>query len=143
LENNPKIKNFLTDLLKKYSEKFAQDKNIDTSQLPLKFEGFHYNQKLGKGEGEMGYCFVEGKIANISLNRVYLLNKLGIERYFVNNPGISGDCLNISFSGMLETCSHEIAHYIQQVKYGISSCEGDLISENGDYDEELAGEHKE
>jgi hypothetical protein len=44
---------------------------------------------------------------------------------------------------MIETCSHEIAHYIQLVKHGRSSCESDLVLNNGNYDGELAKEHKE
>jgi hypothetical protein len=44
---------------------------------------------------------------------------------------------------MIDTCSHEIAHYIQLVKWGRSSCESDLKSGNGNYDERLAKEHKE
>lgn len=38
---------------------------------------------------------------------------------------------------------HELAHYIQLVKHGRSSCKSDLILKNGNYDEELAKEHKE
>jgi hypothetical protein len=98
----------------------------------------------------MGYCFLEKiiypvkkKVANISLNRLYLLNKFGCDKYFTDNPGISGDYsyIDISFNKMINACSHEIAHYIQLVKYGRSSCESDL--ENGEYDEELAKEHEE
>lgn len=44
---------------------------------------------------------------------------------------------------MLDTCSHELAHYIQYVKHDKSSCESDLKLENGKYDKKLAGEHKE
>jgi len=43
---------------------------------------------------------------------------------------------------MINTCSHELAHYFQFVKHGKSSCESDLIVRNGRYDEELASEHK-
>ena len=44
---------------------------------------------------------------------------------------------------MIETCSHELVHYIQLAKHGKSSCESDLKLENGNYDEELAKEHEE
>lgn len=44
---------------------------------------------------------------------------------------------------MINTCSHEIAHYIQLVKHGKSSCESDLMLDNGKYNSELAKEHKE
>ena len=44
---------------------------------------------------------------------------------------------------MLETCSHEIAHYLQFVKHGKNSCGSDLVLNNGNYDRELAKEHKE
>ena len=43
---------------------------------------------------------------------------------------------------MIETISHELAHYIQLVKWGRSSCESDLIINNGKYDGELAKEHE-
>jgi hypothetical protein len=100
----------------------------------------------------MGNCSLEEiiypikkKVANISLNRLYLLNKLGHDRYFTSSPKENEDYtyLDISFSKMIDTCSHEIAHYIQLVKNGKSSCESDLILENGNYDEGLAQEHKE
>ena len=44
---------------------------------------------------------------------------------------------------MIRTCSHELAHYIQLVKHGKSSCESDLILRNGNYSVELAQKHKE
>jgi len=44
---------------------------------------------------------------------------------------------------MIRTCSHELAHYIQLVKHGKSSCESDLKLNNGRYDKELAKEHEE
>ena len=44
---------------------------------------------------------------------------------------------------MIATCSHEIAHYIQFVKYGKSSCESDLVLDNRNYDGKLAKEHEE
>ena len=73
------------------------------------------------------------------------MNKFGCDKYFTNNPGISGDYsyIDISFKKMIDTIGHEIAHYIQLVKYGKSSCESDLRLGNGKYDEELAREHKE
>jgi len=44
---------------------------------------------------------------------------------------------------MIKTCSHELAHYIQFVKWGENSCESDLVLNNGNYDRELAKEHEE
>lgn len=84
-------------------------------------------------------------MANISLNRLYLLNKFGHDKYFTSNPKKSVDYtyLDISFKEMMETCSHEIAHYIQLLKHGKSSCESDLKLENRNYNAELAQEHKE
>jgi hypothetical protein len=152
LENNPKIKEFFTDLLKKYSEKFSQDKKINISSLPLQFEGFHSGRQTGNNYEEMGNFFIEkfiypteGKIANIGLNRVYLLNKFGFDKYFPSSPQESGDYnyVGVSFSKMLNTCSHELAHYFQLVKHGKSSCESELISESGKYDRELAREQEE
>jgi hypothetical protein len=120
------------------------------SELPLKFKGLYYDPKTGNGYGEMGKCETliyptNQKIANISLNRLYLLNKLGHNRYFTSNPKESKDYsyLDISFDKMLNTCCHELAHYIQLVKHGKSSCKSDLILRNGNYSAELAQEHKE
>jgi len=64
------------------------------------------------------------------------LNKLGHERYFAT----PNHYLEIDFANLLKTCSHELAHYIQFVKYGNSSCESDLGTEN--YVAELAQEHR-
>ena len=139
-------------MLNIYAEKFAKSRELDTSHLPLKFEGLYYDPKTGNDYGEMGKCFTENiiypanqKIANISINRLYLLNKLGHDKYFTSSPKESEDYtyLDISFDKMIDTCFHEIAHYIQLVKHGKSSCESDLILRNGKYNEELAKEHKE
>ena len=93
----------------------------------------------------MGRCFTEKNIyprhtteINISLNRLYLLNKFGQDKYFTSNPQY-GDYtyLDISFDKMIRTCSHELA-----LKHGKSSCENDLKLNNGKYDKELAKEHE-
>jgi len=80
---------------------------------------------------------------NISLNRLYLLNKLEHDRYFTSNPQY-GDYtyLDISFDKMIETCTHEISHYIQLVKHDRSSCESDLVLKNGRHNAKLACEHE-
>ena len=158
MANSPQVHAFFSDLLKTYAEKFAkihsakQSKELNTYQLPLKFAGLYSNPQTGNGYGKMGLCSLEEviypikqKVVNISLNRLYLLNKFGHDKYFTSNPEISGDYsyLDISFSKMLETCSHELAHYLQFVKWGRSSCESDLVLGNGKYSEELAQEHKE
>lgn len=149
LVNGPKVQAFFSDLLRNYAEKFASSKSLDISHLPLNFAGFYSDKKIGSGYGEMGRCFTEKaiypikqKIANISLNRLYLLNKFGHDRYFTDYPQGDYSYLDISFNKMIETCSHELAHYIQFVKHGRSSCESDLKLENGNYDEELAREHE-
>jgi hypothetical protein len=92
----------------------------------------------------MGRCFPDQrKEIKIELNRLYLLNKFGHDKYFTSNPQ-DGDYsyLEISFDKMMGTCSHELAHYIQLVKHGRSSCESDLKLNNGKYDERLAKEHE-
>jgi hypothetical protein len=100
----------------------------------------------------MGNCSLEKiiypteeKNANISLNRLYLLNKFGCDKYFTSSPEESEDYtyLDISFDKMLNTCSHELAHYIQYVKHDKSSCESDLILRKKEYNPVLAKEHKE
>jgi len=93
----------------------------------------------------MGHCFPgQGKEIKIELNRLYLLNKFGVDKYFANNPEQSGNYyyLDISFDKMIETCAHEIAHYIQLVKHDRSSCESDLVLNNGRYNAKLACEHE-
>jgi len=152
LANNPKIHSFFTDLLTTYAYKFAKSKELDTSQLPsLKFAGFYHDPKTRQELGTMGHCFprqiiypYEKETINIELNRLYLLNKLGHDRYFTSNPEY-GDYtyIDISFDKMIDTCSHELAHYIQLVKHGKSSCKSDLMLDNEKYNEELAKEHKE
>lgn len=151
LANSPAVHSFFADLLTTYAEKFAKSKKIDISQLPLKFAGFYYEPENGQGLGTMGRCSTETiiypvsqKEANISLNRLYLLNKFRHDKYFTDNPNQGNySYLDISFDSMLKTCSHELAHYIQQVKHGKSSCESDLKLNNGEYDKELAKEHEE
>jgi hypothetical protein len=100
----------------------------------------------------MGWClpspffidYPHRKEITIGLNRLYLLNKFGHDKYFASHPS-KGDYtyLDISFNKMINTCSHELAHYIQFIKYGESSCESDLKLNNGGYNEELAREHEE
>jgi hypothetical protein len=110
--------------LNTYAEKFSESKNLNTSKLPLNFAGFYYDPKTGQGKGTMGHCFPREiiypypeKEINIELNRLYLLNKLGHERYFTSNPAYGNYYyIDISFDKMIKTCSHELAHYIQLVK---------------------------
>jgi hypothetical protein len=92
----------------------------------------------------MGMCWKEQKSAKISLNRLYLLNKFGHDKYFTSNPHNSNDFTYsfINFAEMLHTCSHELIHYIQYIKHGRSSCESDLMLKTGKYDEKLAKEHE-
>jgi hypothetical protein len=56
---------------------------------------------------------IKQKVANISINRSYLLNKFGHGKYFTSSPEENDDYtyLDISFDKMIETCSHELAHY--------------------------------
>jgi len=110
--------------LNTYAEKFARSKGLDISHLPLKFESLYLDENIGKGFGEMGRCFIEKviypyqqKIANISLNHLYLLNKFNHDRYFASNPKLGNyTYIDISFDRMINTCCHEIAHYIQLAK---------------------------
>jgi len=155
LANSSAIRSFFADLLTTYAGKFARSKGLNTSQLPLKFAGFYYEpeagRKLGTGQGLgiMGRCFPNRVISpyqkiSISLNRLYLLNKLGHDKYFTSKPTYGEYYfIDISFKKMIETCSHEIAHYIQLVKHGKSSCESDLVINKENYDGELAREHEE
>ena len=101
--------------IKNYAERFAKSKGLNIFHLPLNFAGFYSDKKSGNGYGEMGRCFTEKiiypikqKEINISLNRLYLLNKFGVDRYFPSNPEQSGNYayLDISFDKMIETCCH-------------------------------------
>jgi hypothetical protein len=71
----------------------------------------------------MGKCFtkkviypIKQKEINIALNRLYLLNKFGHDKYFTDYPQGDYSYLEISFDKMIATCSHELAHYIQFVE---------------------------
>ncbi|CAI2197347.1 7492_t:CDS:2, partial [Funneliformis geosporum] len=119
LAQSPVVHDFFTDLLTTYAEKLARSKDLPLS-LPLEFGGFYLDENIGNGYREMGKCSLEnviypyqGKVANISLNRLYLLNKFGCEKYFTSNP-----------------------------EYGDYSYL-DIILENGKYSAELAKEHEE
>lgn len=142
LVNNPKVHSFFTDLLNTYAQRFAKSKNLVISPLPLKFAGFHVDDR--KIHRKMGVCWIEQKTAKISLNRLYLLNKLGHDKYFVSDSQADGGYVYsfIGFAEMSCTCAHELAHYFQFVKHGKSSCRSDLILKNGRYDKELASEHE-
>ena len=143
LASDPKIDAFFTDLLKTYAEKFAKSKELDISHLPLKFAGFYSSPDTDNGYREMGVCQREQKTAKISLNRLYLLNKLGHDKYFIPKKNtVNYASLPIGFDKMISSCSHELAHYIQLVKHGESSCESDLILNTGKYDKKLAKEHE-
>ncbi|CAH1756011.1 24918_t:CDS:1 [Entrophospora sp. SA101] len=110
--------------------------------LSLIFGGF-YQKSLSDGEnqGEMGNCGYDeqNKLVIIKLNQLYLLNKLGHKRYFATPERY----LMIDFSALTETISHELAHYIQFVKYGKSSCESSGKKDaNGEFlAPELVKEH--
>jgi hypothetical protein len=150
LTKNPAIQAFFTDLLQNCAQKFADNQNLNISHRSLVFGGF-YCEKNNKEIGEMGRCLSyeliypqHNKTITISLNRLYLLNKLGHDRYFATHPNQeSYFYLDISFSKMLKTCSHELAHYFQHIKHGKSSCKSDLKLNNGKYNAELTKEHKE
>ena len=79
LVNSSTIHTFFSDLLNNYAEKFAKSKELDTSQLPLKFAGFYYDQKTGQELGTMGHCFprqliypYKEEVISIEFNRLYL-----------------------------------------------------------------------
>jgi hypothetical protein len=139
-------------LLTTYAEKFASSKGLE-ERIPflgVSFEGFYLDPNTGNGLGSMGRCSPSQvfypqprKEIKIGLNQLYLLNKFGLERYLVNPVEGEFAYLDISFSKMMETCCHELAHYIQMLKWGKSSCESDLVLGRGNYDGELAKEHKE
>jgi len=74
----------------------------------------------------MGFCeFIEKRvtnqgefirneaIVNININQVYLLNKIGMDKFF---PETTKNLIVINFDSLIETIAHEIAHAIQSAK---------------------------
>ena len=140
LAKNPAIHKFFEDLILGYAYRFAKKQNLTNYCLPLSFGGFYQKTiQAGKNQGEMGNCGLEKEKVIISLNQVYLLNKLGHERYLASPESY----LDISFAGLIETISHELAHYFQFSKYGKSSCESSGVKDiNGEFVyPELVSEH--
>lgn len=140
LANNPTIHQFFNDLLGGYAYRFAEKENLTAYCLPLKFGGFYSEPKQAENQkfrelGRASFNSVNQQ-AVISLNQVFLFNKLGYNRYF-STPELY---LEIDFANLIKTCSHELSHYIQYVKYGESSCESDLGTNK--YIAWLAQEHK-
>jgi hypothetical protein len=77
LAKNPTIQAFLDDLLQGYAYRFAKKQNLTDYCLPLKFGGFYQKPiNFGENQGEMGNCCLEKEKVIISLNQVYLFNKL-------------------------------------------------------------------
>jgi hypothetical protein len=121
LANNPKIHTFFSDLLRTYAEKFASRKKLDIYHYPLNFGGFYQQEQSKLGS----CCFTPANQHTvINLNQIYLLNKLKVDCSY----------LAVDFTDLLQTCSHELAHYFQFVKHEKSSCESDLVLNNSDYD---------
>jgi hypothetical protein len=85
LAKNPTIHNFFNDLLLGYAYRFAQKQNLTAYCLSLTFGGF-YQKTISDGENhrEMGNCCLEKEQVIISLNQVFLFNKLGHERYLTS-----------------------------------------------------------
>jgi hypothetical protein len=147
LAKSPSTNTFFTDLLNNYAKKFAKNKKIDISRIPLSFGGFYYDKKINQDSRAMGISHLPSisqsspqDTFKISLNQLYLLNKFGHDEYFTNYP--KKYCfIDISFVQMMKICSHELAHYLQFVKNGKTSCKSDLELNNGNYDQELSKEH--
>lgn len=143
LTQKPDIKDFFSNLLQTYAQKFADSQNINISAYPLSFGSFYQigNQETNQLEAQtkkLGNATFDTKEKQtiISLNQLYLFNKLGHDRYFAN-PELY---LEISFPQLIKTCSHELAHYIQYVKYQKSSCYSSYGTSK--YVDWLAQEHK-
>jgi len=112
--------------------------------LPLSFGGFYHKAiPAGANQGEMGNCEFNGnnQPVIISLNQIYLFNKLGHKRYFASPERY----LMIDFATLTETIAHELAHYFQFGKHGQSSCESSGAKDNkGNFiSPELVNEHTE
>jgi len=142
LARNPTIQEFFNDLLQGYAYRFAKQQNLTDCCLPLKFGGFYQKpSQLGQQQGEMGNCLYQQNKQQviISLNQIFLFNKLGHERYLADP-----ECyLMIDFTSLTETLAHELAHYFQFIKYEQSSCESSGAKDaNGNFlDPELVKEH--
>ena len=120
LANNPQIHQFISDLLQGYAYRFAKKKNLAEYCLPVRFGEF-YQEQTPENQcfRELGNASFNNQQIVISLNQIFLFSKLGHDRYFATPQHY----LEISFLALIETISHELAHYIQFVKYGESSCE--------------------
>ena len=92
----------------------------------------------------------EKQLVVITLNQLYLLNKLGHERYLPVFPQENITYLVIDFANLTETLAHELAHYTQFVKHGKSNCESsgkrnnngkfrfpELVSEHAQFTQEI------
>lgn len=145
LAHKPALQKFFTNLLQTYSQKFADNQNIDLSAYPLNFGGFYPigNQiknitQLEIQTKELGNASFNPKTKQIiiSLNQLFLFNKLGHEQYFAT-PELH---LEIDFNSLMKVISHELAHYFQFVEHGKSSCKSEL--DTNQYDLKLAQEHE-
>jgi hypothetical protein len=54
-------------------------------------------------------------VMSIVINRLYLLSKLGMDEFITGKPALSGNyqCRNVSFSQLIGTVAHELAHAYQ------------------------------
>jgi len=133
LAKNPAIHQFFNDLLQGYAYRFAEKQNLTDYCLPLEFGEFYSEQNPAKQHfRELGNASFDSNNQQtvISLNQIFLFNKLGYERYFAS-PELY---LNIDFAALMETISHELAHYFQYGKHGQSSCESSGAKEsNGEF----------
>ena len=126
LARNPEFHTRFDKLFKHFYQKAAEKKGVANNPR-IEFEGFgrFYVEEEGKF-GEMGFCeFIEKRvtnqgefirneaIVNININQVYLLNKIGMDKFF---PETTKSLIVINFDSLIETIAHEIAHAIQSAK---------------------------
>src|SRR6185295_14630015 len=114
------------DILGGYAYHLVEEQGLtEYCCLKLTFGGFYSQSQLDNQHfKELGQAALDlnKKEVIISFNRIFLFNKLGYERYLTS----PNTFLDISFANLTKTISHELAHYIQFIKYGESSCESDL-----------------
>jgi|SRR6185312_6008007 len=127
LARNPEFHTRFDKLFRHFYQKAAEKKGV-ANDSRIEFEGFgrFYVEKKGKF-GEMGFCEFNEKMATnqgkfirtdeakiiININQVYLLNKIGMDKFF---PETTKRLIVIDFDSLIETIAHEIAHAIQNAK---------------------------
>ena len=122
LSKSQRVHSCFDNFIKNSYWEFRKKKRISKKSYPeVKFLGFKEfeidNERLGYCESnEKGE---EGKIPSeielkISLNRLYLLDKLGMNKLVKGYSDSQSSTIDASFNALIETIAHELAHAYQK-----------------------------